>query len=66
MSRDTSNRCRVRPGTAGGCLVFETPTASPVLVTMTHFDALVFAAWLVAIADKDGKAFDKILAEVKK
>jgi hypothetical protein len=66
MSRDTSNRCKVRPGTAGGYLVFETPTSSPILVAMRNFDALVFAAWLVAIADKDGKAFEKILAEVKK
>lgn len=71
MTKDTSNRCLVRPGPSAGYIMFEMPTAhrpspsSPVLVTMSKCDALVFAAWIVAIADDDGR-FERIRAEVTK
>jgi len=73
---DTSNQLSVRivsvhcPSSSkkiptGEHIVFETPTASTILCSLTRYDALVFAAWIVALADRDGE-FEKILAEVKK
>ena len=63
---DTSNKFLVRPAIGPGeAFWFETPTASPILCRLTRDDALNLAAWLVALADRDG-AFDRILAEVKR
>jgi hypothetical protein len=66
---DSSNVFEVRSGDGGKTVLFNSESfdlGGTDAEQLDRSDALNLAAWLVAIADPERKAFDRLFAEIRK